>query len=90
MMLAREYPKTLEDMAQQLEYITRQPNAYVLEGTTENLIQNVAELRNRPQSEDQQLCLTRIETIIEQLPELEQPLANAPANLPQPPPGSAQ
>jgi len=90
MMLAREYPMTLEDMAQQLEYVIRQPNAYIQEGTTERLIQRVAENRNRPQTEDQQPCLTRIETIIEQLPEMEQPLANAPANLPQPPPGSAQ
>ena len=87
-MLARQYPMSLEDMAQRLEYVVKQPNAFVQQGTSAKLNEKIAELNKLPWTEDQQVSLTRIETVAALLPALEQATTTTPANLPTPPPGS--
>ncbi len=89
-MLAREYPMTLEDLAQHLEYVAGHDEAFIQEGASARLAEHLAELKDRPWTEDQQVSLARIETIATQLAALERPASEAPPGVPQPPPGAGQ
>ncbi len=86
--LAREYPMTLEDLAQKLENVVSSNDSYVQEGTTTRLEERLEELNNRPWTEEQQISLNRINAIIEQLKAKEEPVTEAPANFAEPPPGA--
>jgi len=87
-MLAREYPMTLEDLAQHLEYVTGQEDAYVAPGTSDRLREHIAELQKLPWTENQQVSLTRLETLAEQLPAFEETSSGPPPNMLEPPPGA--
>jgi len=89
-LLAREYPMSLEDLAQHLESIVGQEDAYVEQGTADRLNERIDQLKKQPWTEDQQVSLTRIETIAAQLPALEQAESEAPANATEPPPGAGE
>lgn len=89
-MLAREYPMTLEDMAQKLEHIVANEDSYIQHGTAERLNKRLAELKERPWSDAQQISLTRIEVIAANLAKLEKPDTEAPSSMVTPPPGAEE
>jgi hypothetical protein len=87
-MLAREYPMTLEDLAQKLEYIAANENSYVQQGTAKRLNNRIQQLEERPWTDAQQISLARIKTVAEHLSDLEKADTEAPSNLSIPPPGA--
>ncbi len=76
--LAREYPMTLEDLAQKLENTVSSDDSYIQEGTAKRLQERLKELNDRPWTEEQQISLNRINAIIQKLKEKEKPLEEAP------------
>jgi hypothetical protein len=88
-LLAREYPMTLEDLAQNLEWIASRESVYVKPGTAAHLAARIAELKKQPWTADQQTALTRVETVAAELPALEAASPSPPSTLPEAPPGAA-
>lgn len=70
-MLAREYPMTLEDLAQQVEYVTGKDDAVVTPGTAAVLEEHLEQLDTRPWTEDQQSSLLRLHNLVDQLAAME-------------------
>jgi len=86
-MVAREYPMTLEDLAQRIEYVVGSEKAHIEAGTAARLREHVEAFEARPWTEEQQSSLQRLSSLAEQVAAME--LENAaPANLPAPPPGA--
>ncbi len=85
-MLAREYPMILEDLAQRIEYVLGQEDAYIKPGTADRLAERVEELKNRPWASTQQISLRRLEAAVKLLPEAEDIDTPPPPNYLPPPP----
>ena len=85
-MLAREYPMILEDLAQRIEYVLKQEDAYIKPGTADRLASRVEELKNRPWASTQQISLRRLESAVALLPNAESVGTPPPSNYLPPPP----
>lgn len=86
--LSREYPMTLEDMAQKLENAVSSDDSFIQKGTAERLQERLEKLNDRPWDEEQQISLNRINAILESLAAKERPVTEAPPNFIEPPPGA--
>lgn len=84
-LLAREYPMMLEDLAQQLEYVTSREDAYISTEAVEALDQRLQELQDRPWDANQKVRLERIESIAKILPDFADPPEDTPPNMATPP-----
>jgi hypothetical protein len=69
-MLAREHPMMVEDLAAWLEYAVDRTDSRIVEGTVQRLLGHIEELEKLPWTEEQQLALDRLHTAAEQLARL--------------------
>jgi hypothetical protein len=84
-MLAREYPMSMEDLAQHLEYAVEQPDAFIQQGTAARLAERVEALDRQPWTEDQQVSLQRLRNVRPALAARERPAAENPSGETPPP-----
>lgn len=86
--LAREFPMTLEDLAQHLEYVLARNDAYIQPGASMRLDERLTELRALPWTDEQQLSMGRLESAVPALQAREDPDSPPPPHLSLPPPGA--
>lgn len=71
LMVAREYPKMLEDLALWIEYALNKDDAIIQRGVSERLFQHLEAFDRRPWTEEEMLSLRRVHTALDQLVEAE-------------------
>lgn len=84
MMLAREYPTMLEDLALYVEYLANREGMYVGSGAADRLDARIREIEDSPRSEEEQHSLVRLRSLVGYLRSVES--TNPPPARASPPP----